>query len=1753
MPQTLDVLTNTIQIAELDNISQVTNNDSDVENYICYNLVQNILPNDLTGENKPSSLNVYPNDTQSQLIGKTMILNNEALINNELFGMKVTYEDNGGSTRYDSVISTIDANLPNQIINVDITTVSLFDSNLKIDVAYNNDQQLTNTNVNNSGVWRFTCNRSLHSNVNTFCAINSSYNRDGDSPFYIEESSYNTYVLGNDSTKWFNVDTEGLPLGVGDGKLKPNTIDSQYQLGTNSLTASVLNQSDNNYSFSKYKFVQNSPTITASVTGDSVSFSNIPFQYVSGGTAADITSSTFNFTNSFLQTNDVENNFTLTATVSNTGGYTIDSATPNGPFTLDQSSLTRSATEPYMAIPNLSSKTHSVIITNGTTTLDNSHSSSYENIITFNNTEAETLDVNFYNVNGLIDLVVDTSDNRVYYPSTGGSNTSTHGTKSSLTDRVIVTYPSENINNNIGLFENGSMLTTENVSFYVEVQAPSTVYSNPSTFLNVDRRNLAYNNGTIVTISSTAPLPSSSVVPTDISFISSITLGTNEIHMISIKTSSLLVDNSKIKDIGGVDVQNTNATVSVSTSTPSSMSNYSVFEVRLYPKTIQMLSDSLNFTNTSWNLLNRSDYLNGISSKVGVMNDSYLFMTTSPAKPIDISYEFIVTSPGNMDAIKHLVKITFYDIVDNQSNDDTLSYSTTPTVFILDEQDITFTDVSYTDKLIAKTNVDDSNPLRMDILPIDPNNFNVTKYNFEKYVRIKTYKASFDPKCHFYTNVFMQTPLIAERITYYKMFEKSTGNETPYLLKYCYEDNINSINILSNVYVSTIDPASITPEILVTNIAALDETKYSTSVTYTQDNCSILKASLWGKDISNVFHKVGDKDIHIDPFFKQNAIITDFLTDVENETAELIVQFLNNAPVNLLNTNFDSSNHYTILLSNKVGENQSIIAKKFVYTVGRSNLNALDSYTPYNDFESTLDSLTHVDLTVDISFNGTDNIFIIKESGTVLSKIISSSAITYNFNIIKIPSAFMQVDYTIGTTVTSLRKLATGNSIRIIDGVDYFFNPSYATINSLGEGYNDTFKLVTDSFRLLHVNTTSGTSYSNNTYSTTTKFNSDNIQIWLNCSADSATNYARGVKFGYLRGYQRAVGGTDTITIDRSATTGTFTLGTSGSNATKTFTIYKGQTVTLNGVSNDTTTYNLGLKLTFDKSSLSSTSLLVYNILVAVSDLTLAVTNSTNNRTIPISDYQNILSPYFANVKRSSIKSDYSGTFKIVYNIPDITIQNTPSSGYAGNPSTEANGNWNTFGNGSITHSDLVSSAGYTGISGIRINRDSSVKVFYAGYTSYFVVAPPVVNVYAVNEIPVKLERLNQISTLTPSYIASFHIKSANSYTISPSYVNSNSLTFEETNVKKYFDYLSYDSNVNRRKYFTIEGNYVTIKLYTNGVGPFYTDNLNTVVDPDSPIPIDNASTDIDTLINNKKMTQLSTIYTEGNSENGGVKVTYANNINTISYKQRILSSTNYNSTYNVLFSIANPFIRPYDSGFTPIYYNSTSYYLRLFTTIGSRVKFYQADIQFNGSGYTINIDRFDTGTIIDYNTILDVSSQNPDYNKLVSSNVKELIFPIYKYHTKQINITRSITDISGNIKDINTFRNETTFTDISNAAFTPVTNFISQYLGITISSITSQGLSKLQNIFNYNELTNFQSKSLYIYLPDMIQVKNVLGNTVYRVTNGGNVHAPRMTTSNLTMFTNSSATPSYSNIPGAGDIASIYNQNSLLDDDFTP
>jgi hypothetical protein len=224
-------------------------------------------------------------------------------------------------------------------------------------------------------------------------------------------------------------------------------------------------------------------------------------------------------------------------------------------------------------------------------------------------------------------------------------------------------------------------------------------------------------------------------------------------------------------------------------------------------------------------------------------------------------------------------------------------------------------------------------------------------------------------------------------------------------------------------------------------------------------------------------------------------------------------------------------------------------------------------------------------------------------------------------------------------------------------------------------------------------------------------------------------------------------------------------------------------------------------------------------------------------------------------------------------------------------------------------------------------------------------------------------------------------------------------------------------------------------------------------------------------------------------------------------------------------------------------------YYLRLAVNIGTKISFYQANLTFFNGAYMIHIDKYDTGTLTDYNTILDFSNIN--YNSLLTNpGVKELVFPIYSHSYKVLNINDDkIIDSSGNITLYTNILSKINITDVVNAGnWVKDTGFESQYLGITLASITGEGLKNIRELFTYNFTKYVSSKTLYIYLPDMVKIKNILGNTIYRITYNGNVHAPRITTANLTLFTPFPST-SNSTIPGAGEIISIYAQNSLLSD----
>jgi len=1718
----------TTQISEIDNslssgLSLV--DSTKLENFICYNLAKSVKPYDLTNtiEPTPNSVSIKSDISGPQLIGKTLFLNNDACITSELFGLKVDYVSKPVLPTFDSIYDPI-RNISNTVY-LDPSTNSIFDSNLKIDVSFNNDAQYTDPTPDNSGMWHVVGNRSQNYAIfNTFSAINSVYNHNN-SPFYIEESSYNTSSLGNNSGKYFTL-SGGT---IGDGVLMPRDISLSNTLAYNNLTSTVIpTESDYTFTdFNSYKFTQDRSTTLAQISSSGVS----PVQYVDNNVASEISFNTFDFSGVFQDTNGVGSGFQLRLDVSSGGGYSMNT---NPLFSLDDSKLTHSAINPYMALSNLENLTHELVITNGTTTL--SHPSFNNQFITIDDS-VEKLDNSYNNIDGLINLIVDSSNNRVYYPDGSGSNVSgSYGSKTPLTDRVVVTYPSEGSptypgegSPNIGDFEGANLLTEEDVSSVIEIIAPSTTYSGSdiSIFLNSDNRNIGFNNNTIFTVVKPAPFDISSIPPikNDFSFNSyfSAVDTHNELHIISLKNQYILADDTPILDSSGVDVSGSSATVTV-TDINLNDSKYSRLNVHLDTKTILELSSALQLS-PGWKLTdlsrNLTGYLIGDAKKRGLPDDDHLFMTTNPPKPLqDLSYEFVITNNTpitNVKAITRAIKISYYDLIYDTHTDDDLSYNTTKTVIYIDQDEIDFEDITTTTQLVhssVETSSSSDNPdnfiISLGNINTITSPYNKNDYTFEVYKQTRTYKASFFPKIQFYTNIKMETPDITETIYYYKLVNTSSGKDCTYLLKNFVNDITNQN--LSNIYIT-----------LQSTVLGFSLSSY---MLYSKENCSIFKSSIWGKDISSNYVQMSGI-VDIDPFFNQTGTIRPISTATNAGTANLVIQF-----TDILVNN----SKYSIDLTNKPSNNSSTFtAKKIIYTTTGTN-GVLDQYTPYNDF---YDLVSPTDLTVTTlsvivqKENPTSLLVTIKDGSTTLATITTPDTFINNYNIISIPAAFAKVDYTVGQyPCVSKRVLAYNNHINVLSGIDYYLNPQNAIISSDGnQRANESFKLVTDSFRLLHVDSPSYSSQYNTTYSNITKFSPSNINTNLNCDIPyGQTNYARSVSFSQLRGYHRDNTGTDSITIRRTVTTGVFNLEVSrGHYATQHIdNIYNGASMNLTTVVYGGTTYSLGLKLNFAESMLTNHDNTTYTILVNVPNYTVNVISNPYDTSIEgqvnsnyLTQSSNLLYPYFDNVKPATIKS--SGyTLTVTYTVPNANVYSATSGSYIGNPASVES--WASKSN--YTHNHLLSSINV--IPQYKLQR--TTNVFYNSYTAYFVISPPVVSVYGVTNMNYS-GLLSNIYSLTPSYIASFHInRTTNSYMITPEFLQTTQITFHEDG-KPYYDYLT----IKQHKYFRIEGNYVTIQMYMNGVA---------YSGPDDPSNVDANHGAINTLISNSLMTQLLSSY-----DNNQVSVSFdqTSKVNFIKYRQFIPPINNYSTTENILFSIGNPFTTPNPNSYS---YVDKSYYIRLPTYVGSTCTFYQSNLVYDNEAYYMNIDKFCTGNLVNYNALIDTS--NIDYDALLSHElVREILFPIYTHSYKQIPVT-GVVDDEGNVKTMDVIISEINTESISNTAWQMDKGFIPQYLGVTLSAITGQGLQNMKKIFGYHPFDYTSSKTLYVILPDMIKLTNILGNTVYRVTNTGNTHAPRMTTSNLSLFT-SIPDPSVSpnNIPGAGDIQSIYAQNSLLMDRF--
>ena len=1712
-----------VQMKEVDNSSlQGAYNftDSQFESYLCRQLANQVNPVDLTVDESDYS---YPNSVSiqdSSLNNAVIINNNDNVISSENFAMKLRYVSEPVGTR-DSYSYNIGDNIPTSVALKD-TTNSLYDSNLKIEVSLNEDTQLTtvvtDTNRWPSGnQWAVDYDRS-QPYMNYFSCINSfSQDISGISPFYVIESSANIYALGNDPSgvngvythKYFTRNTNGINHNV--GRLVPQDICSNT-LNMNYCGSYVQNSSTGTigdpttpyaYDFSEFnsfKIVQDLPSVTNSIVDFSnnvvATGSHLPIQF----NGQDISSGSFNTTNIFNQSNqqfnNIGNGFQMSIIIGDVqdGGYTVDT---NDLFTVDDSALTRDSTSPYLKI-DVQGSDHVVNVSNGSVYPSSNYESGNDGFIEIG-TEAETLSSPFNTTDGLIDIYVKNVYYRVYYidPSAGGGVNSIYdtsfGNATSLTDGVLVAYTStEATNNGVSSYlnQNNALQTTEQVEFEVKVLAPST---SDSESFPIQGRNLATDNSAVMTIASNSVLDLSNIDVQNFSLSSSIPVNSDSIYIVSVENKSVLTNpNTQLVDDNGFSVSGTVAVVSMQNVDLSGI-DYEQYEVKLTPKTITDISDALQLTN-GWSVVTTDPShpnMIGTPLKTGVIYDDYLFMTNGNNLDISMQYQFAVETPivTSTQAIKHSVTFTFLDLSDN------VSYKSAPTVApILDDSEMTFTILSTPAPTVIAgcTNIGPSS--------LNSGNYSVSNYIFTEYTQSTTYQVTFDSKFPFYTNLLFKTPVITETSVYYKIFDLC-GNEQPgYLLKYfmCNDDN----QLLSEVSVSL-------------------DNAYITNFLLTRSVCSIFNAELLGQAPGGSFESIPDTPVvDLDPFF----VLTTSISGIDYGTGSA------NISIRANNNVYIQSTYYTIPLQNAPGTNVAFGAKKYVYSVSSPN-NELDSFSLYADYYNNSNLTNNLPVKTVVSQSGSNLVLTIYDTDnvSVLATVTHPPNFINNYNIIVCLWPFVQVDtFYDGTYQDTIRTLAINNQVTPREGVYYYLNANPVT------GAHEKFGLITDSFDLYHVNDGSYT----NPYATRRLFDESNIYAWLYCDVSQGSlDYAKSVQFYILRGYTDVNSGHDVITLNRSGTNITFVIDISGGgpnvNSTSAQQVFSNvaadQSLTVNAVVGqgpNVHTYDLGLNLNVQQSILATGDSTSYTVYAFVADFLSNIdSNPYNPATIGIlnsgfiNDNQqqelfadSVNGVYIAGIKASCIKSYGKYYLAIERNVPDLHVYSLTTPNYVGDPRTQSSGNWTALGD--VSYNDFLL-VGYVA-SNLNVYRQNTHVVFYNSYTSYYVVAPPNFDVYGYkSSLSISSVPLRSTSVLFSSFDVNLDI---NSYVIdsNTTAVTSN-ITLSQPNTVCYASYLT---NTRTKYPFQIQGNYISVKLYNGGVG-----NNNT---PTSPYNTDlNNNNYYETIIPNGIYNDLASL------SSNYFSITLDNSLNyQVNYYQYLPGvNPSHNVSQNIFFSLGNAFtgLPPSNGEGFP------SMFLRLKSSQGTQISFYQTNIIYNvnTTSYYLQVDKFNTDSTMNYNTIL-------------NGTVREVFFPVATHYTKMLLLANSLVDGNGNLINQSDLVGGILETDLDAVSWSSDSSFNLQYIGITLSALTPNGIDALGNLLKYESTSYLQSKALYVRRQDIIRVINAIGNNVFRVTNSGNVQSTRVTTSAVSLYVPVNTVPN-GTIGGSADVITLFAEDTLV------
>ena len=1662
--------------------------DASFEQLLCYNLIRNVKPVDLSNSSLPAGVRPI---TGKSALSDIMINNNDDIIDSENMIMKFDYSIGGGapSNFPGSTYSYAFAQGANDTIKLLAGSNSYINSCIAIDISTNNDTVSTVDNY-----WKLDMTRD--SGDLFFAAANSNINTPGEStyPMYFTEVTSPNYIFADGS---YITQLDGTTNQFIYGSLNNNNT-----LRGNGLTVSI--DPSINFvpaDFTAYKIEQSiADTSMVVLNGQSqnVSVSNLPIANSSNG---DITTPTVADFESLFDT-DASNVPILSRnkvqiTIGDVPGYIttkINNSEQSVYAAFDGSQLADNFDLLAAGIREGSGNMY-IDLSNGSVYLVARDSSSNINEISLSQ-NAEYIPDSIVgdgnnHANGTITIYTESYDNRAdVYTATGGFYSSS----------VSVLYNCDeladfnSLNGLQGQYAcdeyvlDACMCIVPNVEFTGTVVVPTTNVNALSNYYSNNSSNLAHSNDTVIVSSDPSFNRNNYSNLLFNSNLSSVSDLSNSIVFITIANKDVLSDSTQIVDYSGITI--TNSISSISTNNLDlSFLQYDKYEVLLTNKTISGdLSTTLNPTN-NWYLTstNQNDLLTSKPGKTSVLSDDCFFMRAG----VDTSFTYVFTTDTtvtNVQSVKNGVTISFNDVQPDPNNDNAP---------ILVPVQVFTDDVSYSNLQFSEIDIPQTRDTDYVAAVTNTITNNTTNY-IKKIVRTTTFNMSLDPHLPFYSNVSLNSPTITKYITYYELLDAEDKKLPDLYLKYYKDINGNSLSLVD---------------------ISQRGAEYSTTLTVTPNTCSTLKSGLYGYYVGNEENKTLLTNVlDTDPFFNTETTLT--LLSRGTLTVELEVQATIDAPF------------YTIPCINKPGDQISFDSNLYNFNLSDpSHCAFLDAnFNPYTTMWLPYENL---DIRTPLSntFSPTAGLSLSYNSSVIID-MSQSNVINNDFNIIRCLNPLVRVDTTLSngalgsavytnsyTNYVSARIVNDTNlNIKIADGV------YVTTFYNLYPSEDDTisFSLERDQYSVAFVDASSNLNNSEDIRKSflfiddvNYTYDINNVPTAVALTVHSSLNnnserYTNSVTFDKFRGYMytdsnsaHIAGGTDVIYINRTPVTATYTFISDNSGIFTQLVPALGMngSYDINSITNGVNTISIsGFQLTSNYSLLDVNSEHI-TIDVKAADIKWSLIDISNNTRFTYTTTLSYSLPHlFGWTHRNILSNKY--TITITYLLPYPVI-----SQYSGTVTDYLQGDPTQYSYTNLNYNRRLPDIN-TFIRGLKISQQTLTESQPA-FTAYAVLTPPQLKLtYRSPGTTVNNSDITQ--RVDPSGVESYYyitnMQYSNPIVLGTTLGTTNGITLTQSNRRTITSAYNTPSvgSIGSNHNFKFFGNYVNIYYYLGSPeidtgAPFYSPSTaNHLVVPTPSSNIIYRGT-IDQLI--------------------GSHPSYPNFTATknkfgydISYVQQGTGVTGSPSP-NIALNIGNSFISPtsqsstYSGSSAGPWANTPPINFAIFdltTSETTNASFYQSTIHLQDGSFVLLLDKY--------------STTGTNYSAATAGNLNAVFFIATNHSTCSFAIPgTSISNVGPNFNVDAIFSNirQNSITFVNDATFTTPKN-----IGITLTAMTTSGINNLKSLLFYNFSTTLNSTANYINMPDIMRVKSLFGTPIFRITNNGNVKTPSVTTYSLNLTT---------------------------------